>query len=189
MPPPEPLILLARQARQRFGTQVGAQLPKIVQALRDALTAQPDQARSTRDYQTARDTLTLLNQSERAWMQGVQASLLQSHQQSLKPPPTPVTFEASMPAGLELMANEAMEDQLLASRLALSIQDAAGQEWTDLKLRLVFADGKTELATTDLVRPETLARALVEAWMGAGLTRDQWKHQSTTLHGLSLIHI
>lgn len=179
----------ARQARQRFGAQAIAAMPKLVQDLREQLTSQLDQARSTRDYQLARDTLTLLNQSDRNWTHGVQTWLKKLHQQSVKSAERSTEPQTSLPAGLELMATEVMENQLLASRLALSIQDSAGQEWTDLKLRLLHADGNTELATTDLVRPETLARALVEAWMETGLSRDEWKQLSVTLHTSASKHM
>ena len=89
MPPPSELLTIqARQARQRFGSQVIALLPQLVQELRVQLTAQVDQARSARDHQTASDALTLLNQSERTWIHGVQASLKKFHQQSIHPPAT-----------------------------------------------------------------------------------------------------
>ncbi len=187
MPPPSELLTIqARQARQRFGSQVIALLPQLVQELRVQLTAQVDQARSARDHQTASDALALLNQSERTWIHGVQASLKKFHQQSIHPP---ATAHASLPSGLELMSTDMMENQLLASHLALSIQDSAGQEWIDLKLRLLHADGRAELAATDLVRPETLARSLVEAWMESGLSQDQWKQLSTTLHASAGKHM
>lgn len=114
--------------------------------LRERRSHQLDQARSTRDYQLARDTLTLLNQSERNWTHGVQTWLKKLHQQSVKSAERSTEPQTSLPAGLELMATEVMENQLLASRLALSLQDSAGQEWTDLKLRLLHADGNAELA-------------------------------------------
>lgn len=39
------------------------------------------------------------------------------------------------------------------------------------------------------MRPETLARALVEAWMETGLSRDEWKQLSVTLHTSASKHM
>lgn len=184
VPPPEPLTTLADHARQRFCAQVSSLLPKITQALRDHLNAQMEQIRAVREFQLARDTLTQISQVESAWAERVKASLIQALRPVRQsPPPSSSTpqFEQSLP-GFELMATEAMEDQLLASKLALSIQDSAGQEWTDLKVRLLFADGKTEMSANDVVRPETVARAVVDAWMGVELTRDQWRMLAGPIH-------
>lgn len=153
-------------------------LPKVGDALRTELENRLLHATSTRDFQTIRDTLHDLSGLDRAWMDGVRAALLQR----LKPGNAPHQFQHSVPGRLELLATEVVEDELLASKLALSVQEASGQEWADLKLRLVHADGRSELATSEVTRPESVARVLVDEWIHAGLSRESWKQLAGTLH-------
>lgn len=153
-------------------------LPEVTQALKTHLDQQQIDARTARDLQTTRDALSDFERMTPAWLKGVQTGL----QQQLKP--SSAQPESTSPERLELLATEAVEDQLLASRLALSIQDCASQEWSDLKRRLMFAEESTELAGNDLVRPESLARVIVEAWIQAGFSRELWKQLADQLHSL-----
>ena len=162
------MIALAQVTRQRFCAQVGLLLPKVSQAIRDHLNIQLDNARAVRDMQTARDALTEFDQFSRNWIDGVRAALQQNLQ-------TRAPVGHTVPGRLELLATEAVEDQLLASKLALALHEAAAQTWVDLRARLLFAEGRTELQATDVVRPETLAKIILDEWVHAGLSRDTWK--------------
>ena len=166
----EPLIALAAVTRQRFCAQLGLILPKVAQDVRDQLNQRLEAARAVRDMQSARDILSEFERSDRSWIDGIRASL----QQRLNQRESHSTRGQTVPGRLELLADEAVEDQLLAQRLAARIQDASSQDLTDLRLRLLFAEGRLELAPTDVVRPETIGRILLDEWVHAGLSRDAW---------------
>ncbi len=163
-------MALAQVARQRFCAQVGLLLPKVCQDVRDHLNTRMDNAMTVRDMQMARDTLTEFDQLSRTWTDGVRAAL----QQSLQTRHTPHAGH-TVPGRLELLATEAVEDQLQASKLALAVHDVASQAWADLRVRLLFAESRTELPATDVVRPEALAKVILDEWVHAGLSRDTWK--------------
>lgn len=175
----EPLIALAAVTRQRFCAQLGLILPKVVQDLRDLLNQRLDSARAVRDMQSARNMLAELERVDRNWIDGVRASF----QQRLIQRDNHSTRGHTVPGRLELLADEAVEDQLLVSRLAGRIQDASAQELTDLRLRLLFAQGHVELMPSDVVRPETVSRILLDEWVHAGLSRDTWRQLSDGLCG------
>jgi hypothetical protein len=170
----EPLIALAAVTRQRFCAQLGLILPKVAQDVRDQLNQRLEAARAVRDMQSARDILSEFERSDRSWIDGIRASL----QQRLNQRESHSTRGQTVPGRLELLADEAVEDQLLAQRLAARIQDASSQDLTDLRLRLLFAEGRVELAPTDVVRPETIGRILLDEWVHAGLSRDAWQQLS-----------
>ncbi len=88
---------------------------------------------------------------------------------------------ASMPSGtatqsgrLELLDDEVVEQEIIASRLALGVQERAHWELNDLRLRIQRLEGTRELAAADVFRPEVLARLLIQAWTKCGLTREMW---------------
>jgi hypothetical protein len=177
-PVPTPAAI-TQLARQRFCAQLGGGLSHVTKALKDRTTELLDQAYTARDVQEARDTQIALDQGGRMWVDGIRAAL----QQRLSQRPS-----GSGPVGhavqgrLELLPTEAVEDQLLASKLALSIQDKVGQEWTDLKTRLLYADKLDELPSQEITRPESIARLLVDEWVHAQLGRQEWQMLQATLH-------
>lgn len=172
------LIALAHACRQRLCAQVGLRLPKIGQDIRDHINVLLDHALTVKDMQTARDTLATFDQLSRTWMDGVRAAL----QQNLMQRHQNRQAGHTVPGRLELLATEVVEDQLLASRLALAVHDVAAQAWSDLRVRLLFAENRTEFQSTDVVRPETLAKVLLDEWVHAGLSRDTWKLLTVVLH-------
>lgn len=171
------LTALAQATRQRFCSQVGLLLPEVCQDVLDSLNNAFESTRSARELQAARDALTEFNQMSRAWTEGVCTSLQQNLQQRSSAPEGHTVL-----APLELLTTEAVEDQLLGSKLALSISEGAGQAWSDLRQRLLFADCETSLLSTDVVRPETLGRVMLEEWMHAGLSRESWRLLTSVMH-------
>jgi Protein of unknown function (DUF1631) len=74
----------------------------------------------------------------------------------------------------ELMDNDVMDDQILASRLALRLLDFASWELNDLRLRVQNLEQISELPKNDILRPEVLARLLIEQWVAVKLPRATW---------------
>jgi hypothetical protein len=75
---------------------------------------------------------------------------------------------------LELIGDEVVETGILSSRLAQAIQDKASFELNDLRLRIQHLEGTAELAARDILKPEALAKVLVDQWLAAGLSRHLW---------------
>lgn len=76
---------------------------------------------------------------------------------------------------LSLVDDDTIEQELMASRLALTITERASSEFTDLRSRINALDAGAELATTDVLRPQHVARCAMEGWMAAGLSLAAWK--------------
>lgn len=174
----EPLIALAAVTRQRFCAQLGLSLPKVTQDLRDLLHRQMESAKGIRDIQQIRDTLAELERCDRNWIDGVRAAL----QQRLGQREGGGSRRQTLMGQLELVTDEAVTDQLLAARLATRMLDGSAQAFSDLRLRLMFAEGRNELLADELTKPDTIARILLDQWGPAGLSREAWLQLSSGLH-------
>ncbi len=90
---------------------------------------------------------------------------------------------------LELIDDEVVERKILISRLASALSDAAGNEWRDLRLRVLSLEGREELPKRDVLRPETLAHVLLKAWTENGLTREMWLPVAGTVAAALGVHM
>ena len=173
----EPLITLATVTRQRFCAQVGLILPKVALEIRDHLSLAAQNARMLKDMQATRDAQLAFEQGDRRWIEGVRAQLqLGARRPGGNAQQSPNKSNAQDLSGaLELVADEAVEDQLLSAKLAARVQEESGTALSHLRLRLLFAEGRVELQPNDVVRPESLARIVLDEWIKAGLSRDLWK--------------
>jgi hypothetical protein len=61
------------------------------------------------------------------------------------------------------------------------IHDKASFELSDLRLRIQHLEGTSELDAKDVLKPETLAKLLVEQWLAAGLSRELWARVQDTV--------
>ena len=80
----------------------------------------------------------------------------------------------SAPGRLELMAEGAMDDQILASRLAMRVLDQASTELNELRLRIQHLEKRQELPRGDVLLPDVVTRILVDQWLDAQMTREGW---------------
>ena len=62
-------------------------------------------------------------------------------------------------ASLELIGDEVVENKILASRLAMAVQEKAVWDLNDLKLRITHLEGGEELGSEDVLRPEGCRRS------------------------------
>jgi hypothetical protein len=76
--------------------------------------------------------------------------------------------------GFELVGTDAVENKIVASRLALGLMEVAATEVNDLRTRLKSINAGKELSPQDFVHPETLFLPLVEQWVIVGMSRDAW---------------
>ncbi len=83
---------------------------------------------------------------------------------------------------MSLVDDDTIELEIMTSRLALAIMDRASWEFSDLRSRIVHLEQRGEIDPHDLLRAHVLARIVVDAWKGAGLTQTDWRELQPTLH-------
>lgn len=162
---------LAKQARELFVVHVGRMLPELGKACDQRLTGILDQAGSAREIQTRRDAWTGFQNQQVVWLNHSRKAL----QRSLLPRSAPALDAQSTGGGLELVAEGAIDDQILASRLAMRVLEAASSELNDLRLRIQHLEKRQELPRGDVLLPDVAARVLVDQWLASGMTREAWQ--------------
>jgi hypothetical protein len=75
---------------------------------------------------------------------------------------------------LSLVADDTIEREIDASRLALALDADSLWQFTDLRTRMLSLERRNELAAHDLLRANVVARLWVEAWSAAGLGHAEW---------------
>jgi hypothetical protein len=83
---------------------------------------------------------------------------------------------------MSLVDDDTIELEIMTSRLALAMMDRASWEFSDLRSRIVHLEQRGEVDPHDLLRAHVLARIVVDAWRGAGLTQNDWRELQPTLH-------
>ena len=166
-PPPSTGISLAQQARERHVLHVGRSLPELANAIEQRLTALLDQPGSAVDIQVRRDTWGIFKKRQSLWVDDCRNALKKHLAQRAG-----LTEPASVSGQLELVAGDAIDDQILASRMAMRVLDKTSSELNDLRLRVQHLEARTELSKSDILLPDVLARLLVKHWKSAGLERE-----------------
>jgi hypothetical protein len=169
-PPDQHVSSLAKQARELFVVHVGRALPELVKACDTRLTAILDQAGPTREMQVRRDAWTGFQKNQTTWLNQSRKSL----QRTLLPRFSNSGSPASVSGQLELVAEGAIDDQILASRLAMLVLDKSSTELNELRLRVQHLEGRLELPRGDVLLPDVTARILVDQWLDAHMTREAW---------------
>ncbi|MDM0044682.1 DUF1631 family protein [Variovorax dokdonensis] len=169
--------LIARQARERFVAATEGMIAPTAQAIRERLDALATQTGSVRDMYAHRDDLVAFAEQQSRWV-----DLARTAWRKALGNATIGNKTNSASAGLELIGDEVVENNILSSRLALVIQDKASFELNDLRLRIQHLEGINELSTNDVLRPEVLAKSLVEQWLAAGLSRAMWTKVQDVVH-------
>ena len=163
--------LLAGQARALFTERAARALPELAKSIGDRLSAMVDEPCGSREMQERRDAHSAFQQNSAAWVRGTIAAWTKAQAVPLTAAPVRLILDSGK---LELMGNEVMENQILASRLALRLLDFASWELNDLRLRVQYLEGIPELRKQDILRPEVIAQHLVEQWNLTPLPRYLW---------------
>ncbi|MDP9970796.1 hypothetical protein J2W39_002029 [Variovorax paradoxus] len=170
-------LQLARETRERFVRATEGVIVPLAQAIRDRLTQQASEIGSARAMQESRDDFVAFQGQASQWVSLAQAGW----RKSVDAPAGAVPAAPAAKLRLELIGDDAMESSILSSRLAQLIHDKASFELSDLRLRIQFLEGTAELDAHDVLRPETLARLLVDQWLAAGLSRALWARVQDTV--------
>jgi len=153
-----------------FVEHAGRIFPELTEAIKNKLAAMLDHSGSAREIQERRDAWHIFPLNSAAWTTGTVEAWRRIEGVSGAGLPS---FRADS-LKFELVDNEVMENQILASRLALRLLDFASWELNDLRLRIQHLEAVSELHKDDIFRPEVLARHLMDQWTQAGLSRELW---------------
>jgi len=160
---------IAREAREQFVARAQAALAPMGQAIRSRFSELVETSPSTREMQERRDAMMDFDRKGAKWLQGAAKAW-----QAACVPPTATARIRLESANLTLVGEDVVERKILSSRLALAIQEKAAWELNDLRVRMQYIEGGTDLATTDVLRPEALSQLLVEQWSAAELSAESW---------------
>ncbi|MGS5089504.1 DUF1631 family protein [Hydrogenophaga sp. A37] len=163
---------LAKQARELFVVHVGRALPDLVKACETRLATALDQPGPAREMQERRDAWLAFQKCHTTWLNQSRKAL----QRSLLPRHGITSANGlGVPSGrLELLAEGAIDDQIMASRLAMRVLDVASTELNELRLRVQHLEKRLELPRGDVLLPDVVARLLVDQWLDVQMTREGW---------------
>jgi hypothetical protein len=163
-------LQLARETRERFVLATEGVIVPLARAIRDRLASQSSEAGNARAMQEHRDDFVAFQGQGSQWISLAQTGWRKALSTSTGSAPS----TSSSALRLELIGDEVVESNILSSRLAQLIHDKASFELSDLRLRIQHLEGTSELDSKDVLKPETLAKLLVEQWLAAGLSRGLW---------------
>ncbi|HSH88879.1 MAG TPA: DUF1631 family protein, partial [Ramlibacter sp.] len=166
--PRETAARLARQAREQFVAKVQASVPVIAQAARSKLAELCESSVGSREMHERRDAMMDFDKKGGDWAQGT----VKAWYKAVVPPTATARIRLDS-LNLELIGDEVVERKIIASRLALAIQEKIAMEFNELRVRMEFLEGE-DLPNTDVLRPEALCQLLVEQWGASGLTKEGW---------------
>ncbi len=165
--PSAPHAPLARMARQRFVQGLCTGIVQLDKTLLDFLDQLIAQTGTAREQQERRDTWQRYRDQRQAWAR----ALALAWQGALAPA---AAGRSSAPAplelGLSLLDDNVVENKILASRMALPVLDAVGAAFDPLRQRTQQLE-QQDMASSDILRPETCCLLLVEQWTAHGLQR------------------
>lgn len=151
-----------------------ADLEACLQPLSDALAKRlmelVDKSPSTREAQERRDSALEFERLRADWVAGTRTAW----QQGASGEDAPRLAGGLGGGDFALIDDDVVEKKIIASRLAMAIQEEASWEWGDLKLRMQHLQSGLPLSPDDILRPEGLSMTVVEHWMACGLPRRTW---------------
>jgi hypothetical protein len=160
---------LARETRERFVAATEGAIPPVAHAIRERLAALAGMTGNVRQMQENRDDYIAFQAQGSSWVPLSQTAWRKALAGGTGSGPSSNSLSR-----LELIGDDVVETGILYSRLAQAIQDKASFELNDLRLRIQHLEGTAELAARDILKPEALAKVLVDQWLAAGLSRSLW---------------
>jgi hypothetical protein len=173
---------VASQARRLYTETLVKGLVGLVQIAIDGSRSALDKPSDHATFQRRRDLVQGLMTGAQAWHRGIVAGLrhvLLGGPEASRPIDLP-PLDSGAP--LTLVTDDAIELEIVTSRLALAIMDRASWEFADLRSRIAHLEGRSELDPHDMLRAHVMARIVFDAWRAAGLTLEGWRELQPTLH-------
>jgi Protein of unknown function (DUF1631) len=179
---------LAGQARRLYTEELLKGLVPVVQSALDTARNLLDKPCEHTVFARRRDLLQSLSAGAQAWHRGIVSGL----RQALGPGMTSSRVDLPLPGmggssgsgreSLSLVSDDAIELEIVTSRLALAVMDRASWEFADLRSRIAHLEGRNELDPHDMLRAHVLARIVFDAWRAAGQTLEGWRELQPVLH-------
>ena len=163
---------LAMYGRQRFAEGLVAGLPDLSNKLKQFVTDLSGQMGTVREMQSRRDSWMSYNGLERDWLQRLQKAWTEAAKAAEQAGTPAVTkpLELSLDGGLSLLSDDVVENKILASRIALTVGEQAGNHFEIAKARTQRLLGR-DLSSNDVLRPEAACLHVVDQWIETGLSR------------------
>jgi len=176
---------LAGQARRLYTEELVKGLAGLVQDACETAKALLDKPSEHAAMMRRRDLVQNIMKLAPAWHRGMvgglRNALLYGVSASRVGEFSPSGGQATVNT-MSLVDDDTIELEIMTSRLALAIMDRASWEFSDLRSRIVHLEQRGELEPQDLLRAHVLARIVVDAWRGAGLTQTDWRELQPVLH-------
>ena len=178
---------ISQETRERFVTATARAVAPIAVAIRERLRIAADQVTTARVMQQHRDDLFAFRDREVDWVARAQAAW--NNEQLSRAASSAQALPVSGPElALTLVGEDSVEIGILSSRIGLAVQHLASNEFNDLRRRMLELDRRTEFAPDNVLKPDALAKVLVESWFAAGLSKALWiKVQDTVTEQLPQI--
>ena len=171
---------LAAQARRRYTEELVKGLVGVVQSALDATRSLIEKPAEHALFQRRRELFQTMNAGAQGWHRTIVSGLRQALAQGVG-----ATRGADLPPSskeqFSLVSDDAIELEIVTSRLALAIMDRASWEFADLRSRVAHLEGRAELDAQDLLRAHVLARMVFDAWRIAGLSLESWRELQPVL--------
>ncbi len=177
---------IAQQARRTYAEGLVRGIPAVVHSVDQAARFLVSQVAEPALAARRRDAVQDLQRLGSFWLQGMTTMLRSALHSGLvaatRPGDLPLPGMRGGKAGLSLVDDDTIENEILSSRLALAMMDRASWEFTDLRGRVNTLEGREELDSNDVLRPHVLARVVTGAWRASGLGLDAWRTLQVVLH-------
>jgi Protein of unknown function (DUF1631) len=177
---------IAHQARRTYTENLVKGIPAVAHAVDQAARVLLSQVAVPSVASRRRDAVQDLQRLGSFWVQGMTTALRGALQNgtiaATRPGDLPLPGGRGGKAGMSLVDDDTIENEILSSRLALAMMDRASWEFTDLRGRINTLEAREELDSNDVLRPHVLARVVTGAWRSAGLGLEAWRTLQVVLH-------
>lgn len=175
-------LALADRTRGLLISEVSRLLPELGAGVQERLTALMNETATSREMQNRRDAWLLYQKAQPVWLEGIRQAWQAAGQRPGTGAATPRLGDAG--AELSLVDGDEIDSKILSSRLVLGLMERLGEALEDLRLRIQWLDGRAELSTQDILRPDVLLLPLVAQWVGCGMPREAWPRVSDVVQRL-----
>jgi len=178
---------LARLARHTYLEALRHGAGELIAACAEGARNLASQSAEPALYARRRDLVLDLPRFEGAWRDNVCRHLddaLRAVDLGESPPTRPAGLSAAAEQ-FSLVDDAVIELDMMVSRLAQTVADRAGWEYTDLTSRLSSLEQRTDGAldrSGEVLKPAVWARWVLDAWMHASLGAEHWKTLQTVVH-------
>ncbi len=145
-------------------------MPELITAVQGRLTDLRDQMCSPLEATQRREAWMTFQRAQNQWAEQTRQAL----QEAYRTFSVNTAGPSSVPGKLELVDDSTVNDQIVASRLAMRILDKASREINELRLRIQHLERRQEMSRNDILLPEVVSRVFVEQWIAVGMSREAW---------------